>query len=74
MNFPSKLIEEACQIATWLILELNLEPELTSNEVSVSAREGRPIFIKGNGLANSTPNSRVLASKGRMNATKVNKN
>ena len=32
------------------------------SNILVKTREGRPIFIKGNGLANSTPNSRVLAS------------
>ena len=32
------------------------------SNILVKTREGRPIFIKGNGLANSAPNSRVLAS------------
>ena len=30
--------------------------------VLIKTREGRPIFIKGNELANSAPNSRVIAS------------
>ena len=32
------------------------------SNVLVKTREGRPIFIKGNELANSAPNSRVIAS------------
>ena len=32
------------------------------SNILVKTREGRPIFIKGNGLTNSAPNSRVLAS------------
>ena len=32
------------------------------SNILVKTREGRPIFIKGNALANSAPNSRVLAS------------
>ena len=32
------------------------------SNILVKTREGRPIFIKGNGLVNSAPNSRVLAS------------
>ena len=32
------------------------------SNILVKTREGRPIFIKGNELANSAPNSRVIAS------------
>ena len=32
------------------------------SNVLVKTREGRPIFIKGNDLASSAPNSRVIAS------------